>query len=63
MGYLLRKASNREWNQPRRKNFVAVNKDEKGVGDLKRGLSLDMEMQRLEIVQLVSRLALGIIVK
>jgi hypothetical protein len=27
--YLLRKAANREWNQPRGKNFVAVNKDEK----------------------------------
>ena len=34
MGYLLKKAANREWNQPRRKKFVAVNKDEKGVGDL-----------------------------
>jgi hypothetical protein len=31
MGYMLRKAANREWNQPRRKQFVAVNKDEKGV--------------------------------
>ena len=31
MGYMLRKADNREWNQPRRKQFVAVNKDEKGV--------------------------------
>ena len=31
MGYMLRKAFNREWNQPRRKQFVAVNKDEKGV--------------------------------
>ena len=31
MGYMLRKAANREWNQPRRKKFVAVNKDEKGV--------------------------------
>jgi hypothetical protein len=27
MGYLQRKAANREWNQPRRKKFVAVNKD------------------------------------
>jgi hypothetical protein len=35
MGYLLRKAANRWWKQPRRKNFDAVNKDEKGVGDLK----------------------------
>jgi hypothetical protein len=31
MGYMLRKAATREWNQPRRKQFVAVNKDEKGV--------------------------------
>ena len=31
MGYMLRKAANREWNQPRREQFVAVNKDEKGV--------------------------------
>ena len=31
MGYMLRKAANREWNQPRRKQFVAVNKVEKGV--------------------------------
>ena len=29
MGYMLRKAANREWNQPRRKQFVAVNKYEK----------------------------------
>ena len=28
MGYMLRKAANREWNQPKRKQFVAVNKDE-----------------------------------
>ena len=31
MGYLLKKAANREWNQPRRKQFVAINKEEKGV--------------------------------
>jgi hypothetical protein len=30
MGYMLRKAANREWNQPKRK-FVTFNKDEKGV--------------------------------
>ena len=29
VGYLLRKAANREWNQPKRKKFVAVNKDER----------------------------------
>jgi hypothetical protein len=34
MGYLLRKAANREWNPPRRKKSVVVNKDEKGVVDL-----------------------------
>jgi hypothetical protein len=31
MGYMLRKVANRELNQPRRKQFVAVNKDEKYV--------------------------------
>jgi len=29
MRYLLRKASNREWNQPQRKNFVVINKVKK----------------------------------
>ena len=59
---MLRKAANREWNQPRRKQFVAVNKDEKGVGDLKTALTSAMEMQSLEFAQLVSSLDLGIIV-
>ena len=40
--YLLRKAANREWNQPRRNQFVAINKDEKGVGDLKTTLTSDL---------------------
>jgi hypothetical protein len=31
MGYMLRKAANREWNEPRGNQFVAVNKDEKGL--------------------------------
>jgi hypothetical protein len=31
MGYMLRKHANREWNQPRRNQLVAINKDEKGV--------------------------------
>jgi hypothetical protein len=31
MGYMLKKATNREWDQSRRKQFVAVSKDEKGV--------------------------------
>ena len=42
-GCLPRKAANREWNQLRRKNFVVVNKDEKGVEDLKTALLPDME--------------------
>ena len=29
--YLVRKTANREGNQPRKKKFVAVNKDENGV--------------------------------
>jgi hypothetical protein len=44
MDYLLRKAVNMEWNQPKRKKFVAVNKDEKGFGDLKITSTSDMEM-------------------
>jgi hypothetical protein len=31
-------------NWPRRKKFVAFNKDEKGVGDLKTALTSDMEV-------------------
>ena len=42
-----RKAANREKQQPWRKKFVAVNKDDKGVGDLKIALTSDMEMQGL----------------
>jgi hypothetical protein len=38
-------AANREWKQPRRKKFVAVNKDEKGVGDLKTALTSALEMR------------------
>ena len=45
MVYLLRNTANREWNQPWRKKFVAANKDEKGVGDLKNALTSDMEIQ------------------
>jgi hypothetical protein len=45
------------------KKFVAVNKDEKGVGDLKTVLTSDMEMQSLEFAQLVFYLDLGIAVK
>ena len=63
MGYLLKKAANREWNQPRRKKFDAVNRGKKGVGDLKTTLTSDLEMQSLEFAQLISCLGLGIIVK
>ena len=63
VSYLQRKAANREWKQPRRKQLVAVNKDEKGVGDLKTALTSDMEMQTLEFAQLVSYLDSGITVK
>ena len=62
MGYLLRNDANREWKQPRRKKFVAVNKNQKGVGDLKAALTY-MEMQSLEFAQIVSCLALGVAVK
>ena len=48
VGYLLKKAAYREWNQPRRKKFGAVNKDEKEVGDLKTALISNMEAQSLE---------------
>jgi hypothetical protein len=62
MGYPMKKAANREWNQPRRKQFVVVNKAEKGVGDLKTALTSAMEMKSLEFAQLVSS-PFGIIVK
>jgi hypothetical protein len=58
----MKKAANREWKQLRRKKFVVVNKDEKGVGDLKTTLTSAMEMS-LEFAQLVSCLALGITAK
>ena len=44
-------------------NLVAVNKDEKGVEELKTALPSDMEMQSLDFSQLVSCLAWGITVK
>jgi hypothetical protein len=54
---------NRECNQPRRGNFVAINKDATGVEDMKTVLTSDMEMQSLEFDKLVSRLAFGSRVK
>jgi hypothetical protein len=63
MEYLPRKAANRKWNQPRRKKFVAANKNEKGIGDLKTALTSALEMQSFLFAQLVSCLNLGIRVK
>jgi hypothetical protein len=60
MGNLLRKVANGEWNQPRRKKFVAVNKEVKGVGDSKTALTSVTEMQSLEFAQLVFCLALWV---
>ena len=51
------KAANREWNKPRRKNLVEVNKDEKGVGYLKTAMPSDMEMKSLDFAHLGSCLA------
>jgi hypothetical protein len=44
------------------KKFVAVNKDEKRLGDLKTALTSAMEMQSLEFAHLASCLDLGITV-
>ena len=63
VGFLLRKAVNREWNQSRTKKVVAANKDENGIEDLKTTLTSDTEMQSLEIAHLASCLDLGITVK
>jgi hypothetical protein len=41
-------------NPAQEKKFVAVNKDENGIGDLKTALTSDMEIQSLEFTQLVS---------
>jgi hypothetical protein len=51
MEYLLRKAVSRDWEQPKRKNCVAVNKAE-------RSWTLVMEMQSLKFTQLGFGLAL-----
>jgi hypothetical protein len=56
------KLHTRNGNKPEKK-LVAVNKDEKGVGDLNTALKSDMKVQSLEFAQLVSCLTLGITVK
>jgi hypothetical protein len=45
----------------RRKKFVPVNKDEKGVGNLMTVLMSDLEMQSSVFAHLVSCLILGIL--
>jgi hypothetical protein len=40
--------------------FVAINKDDKGVGDLKLALTSDMEMQSLKFPQLFPVLVQGL---
>ena len=47
----LRKATNREQNQPKRLKFLESSKL-KGVGDLQSALTSDMEMQGLDFAQL-----------
>jgi hypothetical protein len=57
IGYLLRNAANREWNQPRIINLFQSTKE------LEILLTSEMEIQSLEFAQLVSCLDLGIIAK
>jgi hypothetical protein len=61
-GHLLRKAANREWNQPRGKKYVTVNKNERSWRSEEQTsnfpLTSDMEIWSLEFVQLVFGLAL-----
>jgi hypothetical protein len=45
------------------RKFVAINNDEKCIGDVKTALTSDMEMQSLRFPQLVSYLDSGITVK
>jgi hypothetical protein len=51
------------WNQPKRKNFTEINRDEKGSENLKMAFMSDKEMQSLVFAQLIYCLALGITVK
>jgi hypothetical protein len=52
IGYLPRKAANREWNDPKRKKCVAINTAEKS-GDIKNALTSDTEIQSLAFAHLV----------
>jgi hypothetical protein len=61
MGSFLRKAANREWNQPRRKTKQSTKMKKEWRSE--DHLTSVMEMQSLEFAQLASCLALGITVK
>jgi hypothetical protein len=54
IGYLPRKAADREWNQPRKRNLLQSTKMKKRVGNLKIALISDMEIQGLEFAQMVA---------
>ena len=66
VGFLLGKAVNREWSQPKRTKFVVVecqicqqqSTRMEGVGDLKSTLTSDMETRSLEFARLIFGLAL-----
>lgn len=57
MRYLLMKDVKKKWNYPKKKKFVAIRKI-KGFGDLKSGLTSNMEMHSLGLTQLDLSLAL-----
>lgn len=57
MGYLPRKAANRDGTNPRKRSVLQPTKL-KGIGDLKSTLTSDMELQSLEFAQLAFDLAL-----
>ena len=52
MEYIQRRTASREWNQPKRKKCVAVNKAERSWRS-EEHLTSDMEIQSLEFAQLV----------
>jgi hypothetical protein len=60
LGHLLRRTAKKKMEPAQDKEVLAVNKDGKGVGDLKTTWTSDTKMQSLEFAQLVSCLALGV---
>ena len=57
MGHLPRKDTKGEWNQPKKRMFVAVNKDERSCGS-EDCFAINMEKQSLEFAMLVFYFAL-----